>query len=110
MSEILFKSKCFVENCKNETIIYWHHANCSPSSDEYLNDNGYIRCSECGMRWPLLKTKFNCSTHSNYNAISNTSLRKALNVVSSMMMCNETIPGFFWKLSENLKEQVKNGV
>ena len=107
MSEILFKSICFEEKCYNKTVINWHHDNCSSSSNEYLNDNGYIRCSDCGNIWPLLKTKFNCSTQSNINAISNTSLTKALYVISSMLFLRQINENFLWKLSASLQEQNK---
>ena len=107
MSELLFKSICFDEYCNNQTEINWHHETCSSSSNEYLNDNGYIRCSECGRIWPLLKTKFNCSTHSNINAISNTSLTNALYVISSMLYLGQINENFLWKLSESLQEQNK---
>ena len=48
MSEILFKSYCPEPHCNNKTIIRWYHATCSPYSKEFINDNGEIRCEECG--------------------------------------------------------------
>ena len=107
MSEILFKSFCFENNCNNKEIINWKHDTCSSSSHEYINDNAYIRCGECGRMWPLLMTKFNCSRHINFYSIGNTSLKKAINVVSSMIMCNEINYLFYTKIVENLKEQTK---
>ena len=106
MSEILFKSICFDESCNNQTVINWHHETCSSSSNEYLNDNGYIRCSECGSIWPLFKTKFNCSTHSNINAISNTSFHKAVGVISYIAR-EEANQHFFAKLMSSLSEQMQ---
>ena len=48
MSEILFKSYCPEPLCNDKTIIIWYHATCSPYSKEFINDNGEIRCEECG--------------------------------------------------------------
>ena len=105
MSEILFKSICFAENCNNKTVINWHHETCSSSSNEYLNENGYIRCSECGSIWPLLRTKFNCCTHSNINAISNTNFNKAIDV---LYIAREEINQYFMsKLFWSLLKQHK---
>ena len=104
MSEILFKSICYGENCNNQTIINWHHETCSSSSNEYLNDNGYIRCSECGSIWPLFKTKFNCSTHSNINANCCISYPKA--AADFSRIANES-NDFANKLVVSLLEQYK---
>ena len=107
MSELLFKSICFDEYCNNQTDINWHHETCSSSSNEYLNDNGYIRCSECGSIWPLLMTKFNCNTHSNINAISETDYYEVISCVASFDWMKGMNARFRRNLLESLKNQAK---
>ena len=107
MSEILFKSICFdrdCQHCDNKTDIKWHHETCSSSSNEYLNDNGYIRCSECGSIWPLLRTKFNCSMHSNINAVGGVTYQEVL-IVLSNMASKENNPNFMRKLVQSIMIQ-----
>ena len=109
MSEILFKTICFEENCNNQTVYKWHHWTCSTSSDEYLNDNGYIICSECGMRSPFFKSRFTCgcSFDDNRRNIGYRRFKKVINFFNGMMMNNEINQDFHYKLLQSLKEQAK---
>ena len=107
MSELLFRSRsiCFDESCNNQTDINWHHETCSSSSNEYLNDSGYIRCSECGSIWPLLMTKFKCNTRSNIKSNSKTDFYEVIGFVSSIEWMKEMNGKFRRNLIKSLMEQ-----
>ena len=92
----------------DETIYKWRHETCSSSSVEYLNENGYIRCSECGMKRPLLKLRYTCGcSRDNIKNIGYRRFKKVINFFNGMMMNNEINQDFHYKLLQSLKEQAK---
>ena len=105
MSEILFKSPCPAASCNDDTVYKWYHAKCSSSSDEYLNSDAEIRCTECGKKWDVFYTRFECS-YSN-NEMKKSSLKRAINCFTALMMSNNLAADFHFKICNSLKAQAE---
>jgi DNA-directed RNA polymerase subunit RPC12/RpoP len=103
MSEILFKSPCPAASCNDTTVYTWYHSKCSSSSDEYLNSDAQIRCTECGKKWDFFNTKFECATSN--NEMKKSSLKRAINCFTALMMSNSLSEDFHFKICKSLKEQ-----
>lgn len=59
-----FKSKCPVDGCTNQNNINWRHVGCYLK--EYINSNGEIICTDCGMKNGFFNWSFNCGAHENF--------------------------------------------
>jgi hypothetical protein len=105
MSEILFKSYCPEPLCNDKTIIIWYHATCSPYSKEFINDNGEIKCEECGEKWNFFMTRFDCATHS--NNFGRPRSKRALYCFNEMFKANEISEGFYRNIIKNIERQAE---
>ena len=105
MSEILFKSPCPAASCKDSTVYTWYHSKCSSSSDEYLNSDAQIRCTECGKKWDFFFSFFECSNSK--NEMKKSSLKRAINCFTALMMSNSLSEEFHYKICNSLKTQAK---
>ena len=105
MSEIIFRSPCPAAECNDATVYRWYHSTCSSSSDEYLNYDAQIRCSQCGKQWDFFNTKFECS--SSNNRMLKSSLKRAINCFTALMMSNDLDEDFHYKICKSLKQQAK---
>ena len=59
-----FVSKCPVDECTNTKDINWRHSGCSLK--EYINDEGYIICTDCKKKFGFYEATFNCGYHEKY--------------------------------------------
>lgn len=105
MSEILFKSPCPAASCNDDTVYKWYHSKCSSSSDEYLNSDAQIRCTECGKKWDFFNTRFECSNSN--NEMRKSSLKTAIKCFNGLMMSNSVTPDFHFKIFNSLTKQAK---
>ena len=105
MSEILFKSYCPEPLCNDKTIIRWYHATCSPYSKEFINDNGEIKCEECGAKWNFFMTRFSCESHS--NNFGHPGPKRALYCFNEMFKANEISDGFYRNIIKNIERQAE---
>jgi hypothetical protein len=105
MSEIIFRSPCPAAECNGDTPYKWYHSTCSPSSDEYLNDEAKIRCSQCGNKWDFFNTRFECTKNNNEKKES--SLKRAIYCFTALMMTNNLSVDFHKKICDSLKKQAK---
>ena len=103
MSESLFRSPCPAATCNDETVYTWYHASCSSSSDEYLNSDAQIRCTECGKKWDFFNSKFECEKKN--NEMNKSSLKRAIACFTALMMSNNLSTDSHFKICNSLKSQ-----
>jgi len=68
-----FVSKCPVDGCSNQNDCHWRHVGCHLK--EYINANGEIICTDCGLKNNFFNWSFNCGHHENFKPPSRDSQR-----------------------------------
>ena len=104
MEPIIFRCMCPVLNCPNENIIYWEHSSC-PNSEETLDQNGDVKCEECGTKDFILNWKFSCGEHQNGYQFPDKA--KALKVIGALVniMQNEEDIAFLMKVCKRIRDR-----
>ena len=99
-----FISKCPVEGCTNTKDINWRHCECSLK--EYINDKGYIICTQCNKKYKFFNRKFNCGFHKNGKPPSKKTqtIIKAFESIGKRMSSKKEKP-FIKKLLNSLIDQ-----
>lgn len=84
------KCPCPCEGCEERNeVITWVHA--CDSGEEYMDENGYVKCMSCQSVRLLIDLRFNCGYHKNneYLEISYHRLGFILNVIGKMYGIDE---------------------
>ena len=103
MSEIPFKCPCPARGCLDMETRRWYHTGCPSNSNYYISDEGILRCDNCGKKFDFLSRRWKSSSCS--HDYENSNLKRAINILTSLIMSNNISQEFHSKICKSLMQQ-----